>query len=164
MAPRARTPQGSLTFRDVAVDFTWEQWGQLQPSQKELYREDLPFPSRRWSVSWNEGKRFGCRRRKPQPAAVQPPLYGPWPEPPVHSGLPSCPGCRALHSASRLAVGGSQFSVGGGSVVFGTFSFTSCRFLLAVQDKGPCWPSRPPLRGALSLGGRAGFRGKWGGC
>ncbi|XP_056663619.1 KRAB domain-containing protein 4 isoform X17 [Monodelphis domestica] len=39
MAPRARTPQGSLTFRDVAVDFTWEQWGQLQPSQKELYRE-----------------------------------------------------------------------------------------------------------------------------
>ncbi|XP_072462932.1 zinc finger protein 891-like isoform X2 [Notamacropus eugenii] len=35
----SRPPQESVTFKDVAVDFTCREWGYLDTSQKELYRE-----------------------------------------------------------------------------------------------------------------------------
>uniref|UniRef100_A0A5F8GA17 Zinc finger protein 585B-like n=1 Tax=Monodelphis domestica TaxID=13616 RepID=A0A5F8GA17_MONDO len=42
MAPvllTARPCRESVTFKDVAVEFTWEEWIYLNPSQKKLYKD-----------------------------------------------------------------------------------------------------------------------------
>ncbi|XP_054428023.1 zinc finger protein 69 homolog isoform X4 [Pteronotus mesoamericanus] len=42
---RTAESQEQLTFKDISVNFTQEEWRQLTPAHRNLYREDMNFPN-----------------------------------------------------------------------------------------------------------------------
>ncbi|XP_039724321.1 zinc finger protein 2-like isoform X7 [Pteropus medius] len=64
-------PQDPVTFQDVTVEFTQEEWEHLGTAQRALYCEGARIPSPMWSPSWSKVDLHGWRGGESLGASLQ---------------------------------------------------------------------------------------------